>query len=161
MDKTRRCLRKMRWPDGAAGNAARRFFVFANEHHRATYCTAIPAESPNDRNDRAIRAATAWCGCPPARQLYSQLLLCEQRDPVLPEVPLHPLVVRYAKVVPNVRILLLTNDAANRAIAKQEGLNVRAKMPLKNSFPRRGGLPRRGPLALTADPPVFLLRACP
>ena len=39
---------------------AKRFFVFANEHHRETYVKASPGESPNDRNDRAIRVATQF-----------------------------------------------------------------------------------------------------
>ena len=38
----------------------KRFFVFANEHNRETYITAEPGETPNDRNDRAIRVAAAW-----------------------------------------------------------------------------------------------------
>eukprot|EP00898_Chlorokybus_atmophyticus_P008814 jgi/Chlat1/8934/Chrsp94S08251 len=41
-------------------NPQRRFFVFANEHHKETYITPLAGESPNDRNDRAIRVATAW-----------------------------------------------------------------------------------------------------
>jgi exosome complex exonuclease DIS3/RRP44 len=39
---------------------AKRFFVFANEHHRDTYVKATPGESPNDRNDRAIRVAAQF-----------------------------------------------------------------------------------------------------
>ena len=39
---------------------AKRFFVFANEHHRDTYVKAEPGESPNDRNDRAIRVVCAF-----------------------------------------------------------------------------------------------------
>ena len=48
---------------------ARRFFVFANEHREETYVTSNPGESPNDRNDRAIRTATAWYArvCPGAK----------------------------------------------------------------------------------------------
>ncbi|GBG71084.1 hypothetical protein CBR_g8384 [Chara braunii] len=38
----------------------RHFFVFLNEHHRETYITINSGESPNDRNDRAIRVATQW-----------------------------------------------------------------------------------------------------
>ena len=38
----------------------KRFFVFANEHHRDTYIKAEPGESPNDRNDRAIRVAAKF-----------------------------------------------------------------------------------------------------
>lgn len=39
---------------------ARRFFVFANEHHRETYADRLPGETPNDYCDRCIRAAAAW-----------------------------------------------------------------------------------------------------
>jgi len=35
-------------------------YVFCNEHHRSTYVDREEGESPNDRNDRAIRVATAW-----------------------------------------------------------------------------------------------------
>lgn len=38
----------------------KRFYVFANEHHRDTFVKQEPGESPNDRNDRAIRVAAAW-----------------------------------------------------------------------------------------------------
>eukprot|EP00897_Mesotaenium_endlicherianum_P007577 jgi/Mesen1/6848/ME000351S05966 len=41
-------------------NPLRRFFVFSNEHHRSTYIKADPGETPNDRNDRAIRVAAKW-----------------------------------------------------------------------------------------------------
>ncbi len=43
-------------------NAGKRFFVFANEHHRDTAVEAVDGESPNDRNDRALRVATRWYG---------------------------------------------------------------------------------------------------
>ncbi|KAJ2719723.1 exosome catalytic subunit dis3 [Coemansia sp. Benny D115] len=38
----------------------RRWFVFSNEHHRETFVDRQAGESPNDRNDRAIRTATRW-----------------------------------------------------------------------------------------------------
>ncbi|GFZ09471.1 ribonuclease II family protein [Actinidia rufa] len=41
-------------------NSLRKFFVFSNEYHRDTYVKAMVGESPNDRNDRAIRVATRW-----------------------------------------------------------------------------------------------------
>ncbi|GAB2254227.1 hypothetical protein Droror1_Dr00022036 [Drosera rotundifolia] len=41
-------------------NPSRHFFVFSNEHHKDTYIKAMVGESPNDRNDRAIRVATLW-----------------------------------------------------------------------------------------------------
>ncbi|PIN02756.1 Exosomal 3'-5' exoribonuclease complex, subunit Rrp44/Dis3 [Handroanthus impetiginosus] len=41
-------------------NRLRRFFVFSNENHRDTYVKIQAGESPNDRNDRAIRMAAQW-----------------------------------------------------------------------------------------------------
>ncbi|XP_031495106.1 exosome complex exonuclease RRP44 homolog A [Nymphaea colorata] len=41
-------------------NPSKNFFVFSNEHHKDTYVKAMTGESPNDRNDRAIRVATLW-----------------------------------------------------------------------------------------------------
>ncbi|KAJ1999077.1 exosome catalytic subunit dis3, partial [Coemansia sp. S85] len=38
----------------------RRWFVFSNEHHRDTFVDRATDESPNDRNDRAIRVAVQW-----------------------------------------------------------------------------------------------------
>uniref|UniRef100_A0A7N0U7U6 Exosome complex exonuclease RRP44 homolog A n=1 Tax=Kalanchoe fedtschenkoi TaxID=63787 RepID=A0A7N0U7U6_KALFE len=45
---------------GLCGNALRKFFVFSNEYHKDTYIKAMVGESPNDRNDRAIRVAAQW-----------------------------------------------------------------------------------------------------
>ncbi|EFJ53011.1 hypothetical protein VOLCADRAFT_55673 [Volvox carteri f. nagariensis] len=44
----------------ACAAPAKRFYVFANEHHKDTHVTAAEGESPNDRNDRALRVATKW-----------------------------------------------------------------------------------------------------
>ncbi|KAK9713411.1 hypothetical protein RND81_06G025500 [Saponaria officinalis] len=41
-------------------NPSRKFYVFSNEHHKETYIKAMAGESPNDRNDRAIRVAAQW-----------------------------------------------------------------------------------------------------
>ncbi|KAJ2124004.1 exosome catalytic subunit dis3 [Coemansia sp. RSA 720] len=38
----------------------RAWFVFSNEHHRETFIERNVDESPNDRNDRAIRTAVVW-----------------------------------------------------------------------------------------------------
>lgn len=38
----------------------RRLCVFPNEHFRDTFVERRKGETPNDRNDRAIRVATAW-----------------------------------------------------------------------------------------------------
>ncbi|GLI66006.1 hypothetical protein VaNZ11_009617 [Volvox africanus] len=44
----------------ACAAPTKRFYVFANENHRNTHVTAEEGESPNDRNDRALRVATMW-----------------------------------------------------------------------------------------------------
>ncbi|XP_051124050.1 exosome complex exonuclease RRP44 homolog A [Andrographis paniculata] len=41
-------------------NTQRRFYVFSNEYHKDTYVKTESGESPNDRNDRAIRVAAQW-----------------------------------------------------------------------------------------------------
>ncbi|KAJ2556022.1 exosome catalytic subunit dis3 [Coemansia sp. RSA 1933] len=41
-------------------DSERRWFVFSNEHHRETFVDRQSNESPNDRNDRAIRTAIEW-----------------------------------------------------------------------------------------------------
>ncbi|KAI9294598.1 RNB-domain-containing protein, partial [Neoconidiobolus thromboides FSU 785] len=38
----------------------KKFLLFSNEHHKSTFIERLPNESPNDRNDRAIRVATQW-----------------------------------------------------------------------------------------------------
>ncbi|SAL96893.1 hypothetical protein [Absidia glauca] len=38
----------------------KRFYLFANEHCRETFIEKLKDESPNDRNDRAIRVAVKW-----------------------------------------------------------------------------------------------------
>ena len=41
-------------------NSSKKFYVFANEHHRETFVERESNESSNDRNDRAIRVANKW-----------------------------------------------------------------------------------------------------
>jgi exosome complex exonuclease DIS3/RRP44 len=38
----------------------RKYYVFCNEHHRETFIQKSEDESPNDRNDRAIRKSVEW-----------------------------------------------------------------------------------------------------
>lgn len=78
----------------------RKFFVFVNEHHKDTYVVRKPGESTNDRNDRAIRVATKW---------YDTHLAEQQKD--IPEEK-------------RVRVVLISDDAGNRAKAKEEGILV-------------------------------------
>ncbi|KAJ3031722.1 UNVERIFIED_CONTAM: hypothetical protein HDU68_000657 [Siphonaria sp. JEL0065] len=43
-----------------AKDTDRNFYVFSNEFHRDTFIKKLKDESPNDRNDRAIRTACEW-----------------------------------------------------------------------------------------------------
>ncbi|XP_046670667.1 exosome complex exonuclease RRP44 [Homalodisca vitripennis] len=74
------------------GDSKRSVFTFVNEHHKETYVERLPGEKPNDRNDRAIRMTAAW---------YMSHLSLDLR---------------------NMSIVLLTDDVANRDLAKKEGL---------------------------------------
>ncbi|CAF0742440.1 unnamed protein product [Rotaria sp. Silwood1] len=67
----------------------RKFFVFINEFNKNTFVLRKPGESPNDRNDRAIRKIV---------QFYNEHLKKQ------------------------IAIVLLTDDIANRDLARQEGL---------------------------------------
>ena len=81
---------------------AKRFFVFANEHHRDTFVEIRAGESANDRNDRAIRTTVQW---------YNRHLEVEGvregcgggRDE-------------------RIRVVLITNDRENREKARALGL---------------------------------------
>ncbi|PFX23563.1 Exosome complex exonuclease RRP44 [Stylophora pistillata] len=76
----------------------RKFFVFSNEHHRETYVERGKEESSNDRNDRGIRVAASWYD--------GHLKDCEGgKNEDL-----------------RIRIVLLTNDRANKEKAKKEGI---------------------------------------
>lgn len=72
------------------------FYTFTNEHHRDTFIEQKQGESANDLNDRAIRVAAKW---------YTDHL---------------------AKVTCGgpLKVLLLTNDRANKEKAEQQGLLV-------------------------------------
>ncbi|KAJ1650843.1 exosome catalytic subunit dis3 [Dispira simplex] len=70
----------------------RRFYVFSNEHHRDTFVDRLKDESPNDRNDRAIRRAVQWY------------------------------VDHLTALNPPVSALMLTDDADNRRKATEAGI---------------------------------------
>ncbi|XP_037296481.1 exosome complex exonuclease RRP44 [Manduca sexta] len=76
-------------------NKNRKFYSFVNEHHKDTYIERNPGEKQNDRNDRAIRRASAW---------YETHL---NINSVVGQSP---------------RIVLLTDDEKNRNIAQNEGI---------------------------------------
>ncbi|KAL7824490.1 hypothetical protein AOLI_G00237310 [Acnodon oligacanthus] len=70
------------------------FYTFTNEFHRETFIEREQGESTNDRNDRAIRVAAKW---------YTEHL-------------------SKASSVGELRVVLLTNDRANKDKAEQNGL---------------------------------------
>ncbi|KAJ1925348.1 exosome catalytic subunit dis3 [Tieghemiomyces parasiticus] len=78
----------------------RRFYVFSNEHHRETFVERLKDESPNDRNDRAIRRAVQWYG----RHLANQPSGSSDGFPT------------------QLGAVLLTDDADNRRRATAEGI---------------------------------------
>ncbi|XP_034662010.1 LOW QUALITY PROTEIN: exosome complex exonuclease RRP44 [Drosophila subobscura] len=82
----------------------RNFYVFVNEHHKDTYADRDPGETANDRNDRAIRMATKW---------YDTHLDTSQSSKEFE---------RSGRA--NTRVVLLTDDAGNRAKAEAEGILV-------------------------------------
>ncbi|XJO75197.1 hypothetical protein BDV3_005914 [Batrachochytrium dendrobatidis] len=57
----------------------RRFIVFCNEHHRETFIHQEPNETPNDRNDRAIRKAVEWYSSH-INSTYAVVLITDDRD---------------------------------------------------------------------------------
>ncbi|CAF0730016.1 unnamed protein product [Didymodactylos carnosus] len=74
----------------------RKFFVFINEFNQDTYILRKAGESPNDRNDRAIRKIV---------QFYTEHLLQKSTGS-------------------NMSIILLTDDMANRDLARADGLHA-------------------------------------
>uniref|UniRef100_A0A8C1GWW8 Exosome complex exonuclease RRP44 n=1 Tax=Cyprinus carpio TaxID=7962 RepID=A0A8C1GWW8_CYPCA len=72
------------------------FYMFTNEHHRETFIEREPGESANDRNDRAIRVAAKW---------YADHLAKKTNGGSL-------------------KVVLLTDDRANKEKAEQYGLIV-------------------------------------
>ena len=97
----------------------KRFFVFSNEHHRDCFAgnksedsasSELALESDNDRNDRAIRLATAW---------YQKHLNSIYDEPVTP--------------------ILLTNDSGNREKALLEGLKAFDLRSLAEFIPLEAG----------------------
>lgn len=77
------------------GNKKRKFYSFVNEHHKDTYVERNPGEKQNDRNDRAIRKASAW---------YESHLSINSVEGQFP------------------KIVLLTDDGNNRKLAQEDGI---------------------------------------
>ena len=97
-------------------SSGKRFLVFANDHHRATYVARAAGESANDHNDRAIRAAAAWYGQRVAAAAAAAAAAAgggggpdggASRPPRPPP-----------------RVVLVTDDAASRAAALAGGIEA-------------------------------------
>ncbi|KAJ3726993.1 RNB-domain-containing protein [Lentinula raphanica] len=79
----------------------KRIWVFYNEYRSETAIIREENETPNDRNDRGIRVATAW---------YNTHISLT-RPPI-----------RGQKQSPHPKVVLMTEDAANRQKAEQSGV---------------------------------------
>lgn len=109
-------------------DSSRRFYMFANEHHRDCFSDRRADETPNDYNDRCIRRVAQWYGA-----------LVKDRG---------------------LKVLLVTNDAANRDKALAEGLHavsfwefvgaLRAKFPMLQEKAARPQAPKAAPGAARA-----------
>ncbi|XP_039289290.1 exosome complex exonuclease RRP44 [Nilaparvata lugens] len=95
---------------------SRKFYVFVNEHHKETYVERLPGESANDRNDRAIRKAVVW---------YNSHLAGSQKQ-------------RSKKDI--LRVVLLTDDAANKEKADAEKVLVATASEYVNSLKNQPAL---------------------
>ena len=87
---------------GLASAEDRRVHVFTNEHFKGTYVDRLEGESPNDRNDRAIRVAAKWYADHIQEAVSGDMSAAD------------------SDATP--RVVLLTNDVDNRTKATAEGL---------------------------------------
>ncbi|KAF4075255.1 hypothetical protein AMELA_G00232410 [Ameiurus melas] len=78
----------------AIHDKGKHFYTFTNEHHRETFVEREQGESANDRNDRAIRVAAKW---------YTEHL-------------------SKSASAAELKVVLLTNDRANKEKAEQSGV---------------------------------------
>ncbi|XP_057188851.1 exosome complex exonuclease RRP44 isoform X2 [Triplophysa rosa] len=102
------------------------FYTFTNEHHRYTFIEREQGESANDCNDRAIRVAAKWYTDHLAKATWGRPL----------------------------KVVLLTNDRANKEKAEQHGLLVYKCDEYIKSLIGNPELVDR--LALTSDDQVLL-----
>ncbi|PPQ74156.1 hypothetical protein CVT24_012874 [Panaeolus cyanescens] len=81
----------------------KKIWVFYNEYRSDTAVVRQPEETPNDRNDRGIRKATAWYNS------HIKLTRPVVRGQAPPSIP---------------KVVLLTEDAANRQKAESSGIST-------------------------------------
>ena len=100
---------------GLIRDASRGFSVLPNEHVKGAYIgEARKGESPNDRNDRAIRVATQWCIDSIAMWCASGVRGAADADAE----------AAGSKAQEPFNVLLLTNDRLNREAAVKAGLRA-------------------------------------
>jgi exosome complex exonuclease DIS3/RRP44 len=95
-------------------SSGKRFFVFANDHHRETYVERGQGETANDHNDRAIRAAAAW---------YARRVEAVAAARAAAAAGAGGGGGGGAASKPP-RVVLVTDDAASRAAAQAEGVQA-------------------------------------
>ncbi|XP_023247144.1 exosome complex exonuclease RRP44 [Copidosoma floridanum] len=88
----------------------RKFYVFINEHHKDTFIERKPRETPNDKNDRAIRAVAKW---------YNSHLSAQKLD---------------------IKVILLTDDEDNKNKAAEDGIPVSTMYDYVSSLENAGFL---------------------
>ncbi|KAJ8508878.1 hypothetical protein ONZ45_g8881 [Pleurotus djamor] len=86
-------------------------WVFYNEFRSETAVVREENETPNDRNDRGIRKATAW---------YNQHITANCRGSTSSRPTASQSIQN--QTLPNVKVVLITDDVANRRKAEQEGI---------------------------------------
>ena len=96
-------------------DSSKRFYVFANEHHRDTFVEQRAGESANDRNDRAIRTAGQW---------YSKHLVEGGGDTTTAAT----------------QVVVITNDQDNREKCRALGLQAFTALEYAQSLTESPGL---------------------
>lgn len=87
-------------------NPSRKFYIFVNEHHKDTFVERVRGEKVNDRNDRAIRVSAEWYN--------THLALSSKTN--------------------SIKTILITDDADNKTIARNNGLDAFTSKKEKEYF---------------------------
>ncbi|KAK4050698.1 exosome catalytic subunit dis3 [Microbotryomycetes sp. JL201] len=104
-----------------ADNKLKRGFVIWNEAAEELYLHQKPGETPNDRNDRAIRHVAAY---------YSTVLASSSSSNRKPKIAQDAATISHAAVV------LVTDDVDNRRKAAADGVTAVSVRELVNQFPQ-------------------------
>ncbi|CAM9113155.1 unnamed protein product [Choristocarpus tenellus] len=114
---------------------SRVFVFFANEHHCETYPAELPGESPNDRNDRAIRQSTAWFGKQLGNEVDVLLLTNDRanlglaREANMSVMTIHSYVASLQGLYPDLPELLVPEEATATDASVANGTSEGARVP--------------------------------